>query len=105
LLKKDASQFISGIYIHLSDEELLPEQTYDVEIIGTVTKQHYGDSIYRETATNHILEFGTIVSSCSGINVISKCLSEEKITLDNMRQLARFTDYDYLSYDSEIDIN
>ncbi|MDR1484416.1 MAG: hypothetical protein LBT09_06295 [Planctomycetaceae bacterium] len=105
LLKRDASQFISGLYIHLSNEELSPEQIYKVKIIGTVPKQYYVDDIKRKLVENHVEEFEKILNGCEGIDTASRCLSEEKITLDDIKQLERFTDYDYLSYDSETDFN
>jgi hypothetical protein len=104
LLKRDATRFISGLYIHLSDEELSPEQTYKVKIIGTLNKQHYSDDFTRQVSAKHIWELENIMNSCHGINATSKCLSEENISLDDVRQFERFTDYDYLSYDSEMDI-
>ncbi|MDR2440675.1 MAG: hypothetical protein LBE12_15035 [Planctomycetaceae bacterium] len=105
LLKKDVSQFISGLYICLSNQELQKNQTYEIEIIGAITKQHYSNPDNREVAGNHILEFEKIVSNCDGINVTSKCLSEENISLDDIKRFTRFTDYDYLSYDTEADVS
>jgi hypothetical protein len=104
LLKKDISQFISGIYIHLSNEELSPDQTYKIKIIGAIPKQYYRDKAKRELIEDHIENFEQILNQCKGIDTSSKCLSEEYISLDDVRQFERFTDYDYLSYDSETDL-
>jgi hypothetical protein len=103
LLKNNTTQFISGIYIQLPNKELLPKETYEVRIIGAVTKQNYDDIFKRKNVRNHILELEKIINDCEGINVTSEILSEENISLDLMKQFTRFTDYDYLSYDSETD--
>ncbi|MDR2169212.1 MAG: hypothetical protein LBP59_03630 [Planctomycetaceae bacterium] len=102
LLKNNNSQYISGIYINLQPKrELSPNETYNVKIIGAIPKQYYNDQLKRKDALNHILELEKIISDCEGINVESESLSEEDISLDDIKQLERFTDYDYLSYDSD----
>ena len=103
LLKNESSQFLSGIYMQISDEELPSDQPYEIKIVGAMTKDHYSNTNKRKTAENHILEFENIIGDCDGIDASSECLSEEDISLDTMRQFLRFTDYDYLSYDSETD--
>jgi hypothetical protein len=103
LLKKEPTQFISGIYIQLSDEELSPNQPYKISVIGAVPAQYFRDETKRSVAESHIMELKQILNDCEGIEVSVVCLSEENISLHDMKQFQRFTDYDYLSYDSETD--
>ena len=40
LLKKEGTQYLSGIYLHVTDEELQDGKPYAIELLGAITKEH-----------------------------------------------------------------
>ena len=100
LLKKEGTQYLSGIYLHVTDNELQNDEPYEIELLGTITKEHYSDKSKRKIAEGHLLEVEAILGQCKGIDVSGECMSEEDITLDKIKGIRRFTDYDYLSDDA-----
>ena len=103
LLKKEGTQYLSGIYLRITDDELPDDVPYEIELLGAMTKADYSDEMKRGFAVKHIADIEAILGGCEGIDVSSECRSEEEISLDMMRSFRRFTDYDYMSYDSETD--
>ena len=101
LLKREGTQYLTGIYLNITDEELPPDIPYEVDLLGAISKENYRDEAKRAIANKHLLDIEAILGECEGIEVSSECLSEEEISLDMMRYFRRFTEYDYLSYGSD----
>lgn len=101
LLKKEGTQYLTGIYLRVTDEELPKDVLYEVALLGTISKENYQDDAKRAIAVKHLLDIEAILGDCEGIEVFRECLSEEDISLDKFRQYRRFTEYDYLSYGSD----
>ncbi|MGL6225609.1 MAG: hypothetical protein ACRC10_03170 [Thermoguttaceae bacterium] len=99
LLEKGESQLLSGLFISISTNDELPEETdYEVQLLGLMNDliTEYD----RKVATTLVKEFADLLNSCKGIDVSCECLQTSDVTLAKIQLYQRFTDYDYLSYDA-----
>jgi len=95
---KANGQYVSGVLIAVADEELPRDENYSILIWMTTAVNDYSDRTRRalsEVATDKI---ASALSACSGIVVTeSELRSEADVTLDDLKLLKRWDDYDTLS--------
>ncbi|MGL6195140.1 MAG: hypothetical protein ACRC2T_10005 [Thermoguttaceae bacterium] len=115
LISSTESAFISGIFLNIQKDS---SGQYEVNILGSMATNNFEDTkniqlqksdtngkqrvvekTKRAFAETLILEFEALLQSC-GIDATSQIESENNISLDKIKQYQRFTDYDYLSYDT-----
>jgi len=51
-----------------------------------------------KAASELVRKFADALDSCLGIDVLHECLRKSDVTVAELEQYQRFTDYDYLSY-------
>lgn len=99
LLKQKKSAYLSGIYLHLSsDDELTDDEPYEIEIVGTITTDDFGDKNKRESAIDLINAIATEMQSDGKIEVNSECRNELEMSVHDLRSFHRMNDFDDLSY-------
>lgn len=105
-LKKHGN-FISGIYISCPEYELPDEKIYEIRFHIVMKVSDYWDIESRgkcENMAENILE--SFKNDSSGIRIINSenmCVSENEITLHDLRAIKRFTSFDHQSYETGIE--
>jgi hypothetical protein len=98
---KNNGQYITAIYIMVSDDELIDEP-YEITVKATMKCINYENPTLREEAQGAIDKIGSEIDSCEGIEVLDNSLvSEAKISVDDLRFLKRW-DYDSLSFSKDM---
>jgi len=99
LLKQEKSAYLSGIYLCLSSHDELPDdESYDVEIVGTITADDFGNASKRESAIELVNAVASAMQSDGKVEVNYECLSEQEMTVHDLRSFSRMSDFDDLSY-------
>lgn len=95
---KKTGQEITAIYISVSDEELHPDEVYEIDIRATMQCAAYNNHSLRQE-TQGIIDFiASKLNTCIGIEVSdNSVVSEAEVSIDDLRFLKRW-DYDFLSY-------
>lgn len=97
LLKKEG-QFLSGIYLVVSDAELPPDQPYVVIVLATMTTDQYAEPELRRKAQVLVDQVAAFLDGCIGVRVEdSEVRPESAVSLDDIRVLKRW-DVEYLSF-------
>ena len=99
LLKQEKSAYLSGIYLCLSSHDELPDdEPYEVEIVGTITADDFGDTGKRESALELVNAVASAMQKDGKVEVDYECLSEQEMTVHDLRSFSRMSDFDDLSY-------
>jgi hypothetical protein len=96
-LKKHGAN-LSGLYLVMSDDELAPEDTYDVFLTGLMPTELYRDGTSRADTQQLIDRIAALFDGCEGLTVRdSELRSEGDVTMDDLRLMQRW-DVDSLSF-------
>lgn len=96
LLGEEGSR-LTGIYITVDENELPPEQTYEIDIWATMKVQDYNDPQILMEGQSCFDQFIAQLGACDGIEINDdRLVPESRISLDELRLLKRW-DYDELS--------
>ncbi len=89
---------LKSLYVSLKTwDELPPEKSYEVYLLGTLQVEDYKVSATRSGTEKGILEIAAALQTCDGISVINaEVQSESEVTLDHVRNLVRWN-LDYIS--------
>lgn len=95
---KKKGQWISGLYLLVSDDELPGEQPYQITLIGTAKQEVFDDPETRKLAMNFFNQIETVLAGCDGIEMIDAELrSEADVSIADLEHLKRW-DYDDLTF-------
>lgn len=98
------STWIEALYIHVSDDELAPEQPYDVHLRAVMSVVNFADPEKRAQADRCLQELAGLLDDSPGINVgEAEVVSESEFTLDDLRWMKRWGDFDWLSAPGGLD--
>ena len=91
------SHLLTGIYTLVTEDELGPEDEYDVSIWGTMRIRDFSDPEIRRVAQEIIDDLMQALDGCPGIDVVDCQLkSEQDVSLDHLHMWKRW-DFDELS--------
>jgi len=89
---------LTALYVALKSWDELPaNETYIIELVGTVRREDFADPTIRRQIEQGLAKIAQSLNDCDGIEVEdSEVRSEAKITLDEVRLLARWH-FDHIS--------
>ena len=92
---------IEKLYLGLSSYEELPEgQEYKVTVIGVMLTEDFENKVLARLVNEVVGKLGHTLQKCKGITVIDSSLQpDNNITLQDMRSLADWGDFDHLSHE------
>lgn len=94
---KSKGHFITGIYLHVIDDELPQEEDYALQLIATMIHEHYVDPTMRASAQDLVNRIEAAIASCSGLSLaVTELRSEAELSIAELRKLKRW-DFDDLS--------
>ncbi len=94
---QETGDFLTAIYVLVSDKELPENLAYEMLIFGTMRSEEYGCSEHRKCAQILLDQVEAALGEADGIDVKETCLkSEADISLEDRRLLKRW-DFDDLT--------
>ena len=66
--------------------------------VGTITADDFGDANKRESALESVNAIARAMQSDGKVEINYECLSEQEMTVHDLRSFSRMSDFDDLSY-------
>jgi hypothetical protein len=89
---------LSGIYLLLEEDELPPEQNYEIVIRGTMLDEDFDSPSFKGEVESAISKLASLLNEQSGIHVVDfGFVPEREFSISDLKVFKRW-DYDALSY-------
>ena len=97
------SDFLSNLFLNVTDKELPEHEFYEVSLLGTMKLSDYENQEIRDKTNEVVRSIAAEMALCHNIIANDLCRSEQQVSLHMLRDYRKYSIFDDLTYETGVD--